>query len=465
MPSRQATLALVISGLLLLCAGIGAATASAAAPTIATTTTVSCAQPVVTLELPVTCTATVVDGTTTPGAPTMVTGEVEFGTSGTGFFSKTHQKCALVASATVGTSSCDIDYTPTLLRSGIHKIEAGYIGDGTHVESVGSFDLGVNDPTTATVECGATVAAGQATTCTVIVIDTTNQTPGTPEGAVKFSSDGPGAFSTAGTCPLKRVVADRSSCSVTYTPAQVGSGSHKVTAEYQGEATHAKSASSAAIAISDPTATTLACAPAAIVLGATPAQATTCKVSVADTASAQSVPAGEVKLTSDGAGTFSAPACALAADGSCTVTYTPTALGSGTHKIAAAYQGAAGHKASAGTATVALTQTDPTPETIIGKHPKLKGAPKTAAFSFSSDQSPVTFQCKLDKMAFKPCAAAFNTKTLKTKKVGKKLKPVFKLKKGKHTLQVQATNAKGLVDPTPAVYTWTVGKKAKKHKK
>ena len=109
----------------------------------------------------------------------------------------------------------------------------------------------------------------------------------------------------------------------------------------------------------------------------------------------------------------------------------------------------------------------PTPETTIGRHPKLKAAPTFGVFTFSSDQSPVSFECQLDTMGFKPCKSPFNTNSLKTRKVGKgkkKLLPAFKLKKGSHTLQVRAVAAGGRVDPTPAEFKWRVGRVAKKHR-
>src|SRR5437870_12023885 len=47
-------------------------------------------------------------------------------------------------------------------------------------------------------------------------------------------------------------------------------------------------------------------------------------------------------------GTFSAASCSLDASGKCTVNYTPTAVGTGTHKITGSYGGDAKHATSTG---------------------------------------------------------------------------------------------------------------------
>src|SRR5207247_4258879 len=61
-----------------------------------------------------------------------------------------------------------------------------------------------------------------------------------------------------------------------------------------------------------------------------------------------STPTGTRSRTSDGTGTFSAASCSLDATGKCTVTYTPTAVGTGTHKITGSYGGDAKHTTSTG---------------------------------------------------------------------------------------------------------------------
>ena len=87
--------------------------------------------------------------------------------------------------------------------------------------------------TTTAVNCAPNpVLAFAATTCTVSVtrVSGTNS----PSGTVTLGSTGAGAFSPAATCVLAGVGAT-TSCSVTYTPSAVGSGTHAISANYGGD--------------------------------------------------------------------------------------------------------------------------------------------------------------------------------------------------------------------------------------
>jgi hypothetical protein len=86
------------------------------------------------------------------------------------------------------------------------------------------------------------------------------------------------------------------------------------------------------------------------------------------------------------------------------------------------------------------------PETRIDSGPKKKTSKKKAKFTFSADVAGATFECKLDKGAFAPCASP---KTYKG------------LKRGKHKFSVRATAA-GETDASPATYAWKVKKKKKR---
>ncbi|MEA2347386.1 MAG: hypothetical protein QOG62_1173 [Thermoleophilaceae bacterium] len=81
------------------------------------------------------------------------------------------------------------------------------------------------------------------------------------------------------------------------------------------------------------------------------------------------------------------------------------------------------------------------PETTISKGPKKKIRTNKATFKFSSSEPGSTFQCALDKKAFKACTSP---------------KKVTKLKKGKHKFQIQAIDPVGNVDGSPAVKTFKV---------
>ena len=72
------------------------------------------------------------------------------------------------------------------------------------------------------------------------------------------------------------------------------------------------------------------------------------------------------------------------------------------------------------------------PETTITREPKDKSSKPSAKYKFISDEPGSTFECKIDKKPFKPCASP------------KK----FKVKDGKHTFLVRAIDPAGNVDPT-----------------
>jgi hypothetical protein len=80
------------------------------------------------------------------------------------------------------------------------------------------------------------------------------------------------------------------------------------------------------------------------------------------------------------------------------------------------------------------------PNGKIGKKPKKRTTNRKAKFTFSSDEAGSTFTCKLDRKPFEACASPFK----------KRVRP------SKHRFQVEAIDAAGNVDPTPASYRWKV---------
>lgn len=92
--------------------------------------------------------------------------------------------------------------------------------------------------------------------------------------------------------------------------------------------------------------------------------------------------------------------------------------------------------------TVAAPPPPPNPQTTIDSGPTGTVAVADAQFTFSADQAPVAFECKLDGAAFGPCSSPID---------------YLALTNGSHTFQVRATNTDTLaVDPSPASRTWTV---------
>jgi len=88
------------------------------------------------------------------------------------------------------------------------------------------------------------------------------------------------------------------------------------------------------------------------------------------------------------------------------------------------------------------------PETTIDKSPKKKSKSKRATFEFSSTEAGSTFSCKVDANPAVACTSPLR----------------LKLKRGKHTVSVAATDAAGNADATAATYSWKVKKKRKKPK-
>jgi trypsin len=89
----------------------------------------------------------------------------------------------------------------------------------------------------------------------------------------------------------------------------------------------------------------------------------------------------------------------------------------------------------------ALPAEDDPPQTKITKHPPKKGDKRKAKFRFTADEE-ASFECKLDKQQFKPCASPYK------KKVGRK----------GHKFQVRAIDIQGNVDPSADKFKWKVKK-------
>ena len=81
------------------------------------------------------------------------------------------------------------------------------------------------------------------------------------------------------------------------------------------------------------------------------------------------------------------------------------------------------------------------PETFIQSGPRAETDKRKVKFEFSSSEFGSTFQCKIDKKAFKPCTSPKRYKDLTL---------------GMHRFKVKATDGVGNVDPTPAKDAWKV---------
>jgi len=345
-----AVLAATVGCVLLFCS------TAAAEGTRATAVSVECASPVA-VGQPSKCTATVSDiGPPTRSVPT---GMVSFSSEPAGSFSATECELKPVSGEA---ASCSVEYTPTQVGIEPHKITAKYPGDLTHEKSTSApFLVTVTKRlTSVSVECASPVAVGQPSKCTATVSDTSPPTRSTPTGVVSFSSEPAGSFS-ATECELKPVSGEAASCSVEYTPTQVGSGEHKITAKYLGDETHEKLTSEPVSVTVTRRLTSISVVCASPVAAAQPSK---CTATVSDISPpARSVPTGNVSFGSEPVGGFSAGGeCKLKAvvgkeleASSCTVEYTPALVGPGPHKITAKYPGDEAHAPIAGEGAVVVT--------------------------------------------------------------------------------------------------------------
>ena len=317
-------------------------------PQHTTITSVSCAPPSVPVNGSTTCTATVTDTNATPSTPT---GTVSFTSNGTGSFTPA-ASCTLSGSGS--SASCVVTYTPTAINTGTHTITASYGGDSTHATSNGSASVTVTARSTSTtVSCTpASVAVNQGTSCTATVTDTAAGTATTPTGTVTFTSNGTGSFTPAASCTLSGS-GGSASCAVTYTPTTIGTGTHTITASYGGDSVHTGSSGTTSVTAGQrASSTAVSCSPSTVQIGTS----TTCAATVSDASGSGAItPQGTVTFTTNGAGTFSSTTCTLDMTGTCSVTYTPSAVGTGTHTITAAYGGDAVHTGSSGSTNVTVT--------------------------------------------------------------------------------------------------------------
>jgi hypothetical protein len=206
------------------------------------------------------------------------------------------------------------------------------------------------DSTTTAVTCSpGTVAIGQPTTCTATVTDTASSGATTPTGTVSFTSDtSGGSFSGGGSCALAAAsTAGQASCSLSYTPGQIGSGTQTITGSYAGDTTHAASSGQGAITVTLRTTTTaLACPQQRSAL-------VKCTATVSDTSPGTAItPTGTVSFTTNSFGIFSATKCTLSGSGataSCAVYYGTLAGFLGPQQtITASYGGDSTHLTSSG---------------------------------------------------------------------------------------------------------------------
>ena len=128
-----------------------------------------------------------------------------------------------------------------------------------------------------------------------------------------------------------------------------------------------------------------------------------------------------------------------------TVTHTGLTLGDHTFEVQATFRFAGVDLVEEPPASYDLTIVPPPdttdPETTIDSAPQTSTSSTTASFSFSANELDATFECSLDGAAFSGCSSPEEYTGLAV---------------GAHTFAVQATDAAGNLDPTPATHSWTI---------
>jgi hypothetical protein len=132
----------------------------------------------------------------------------------------------------------------------------------------------------------------------------------------------------------------------------------------------------------------------------------------------------------------------------CTSPFTTPALTDGAHTVDVRAVDAAGN-ADASPASRAFTVAASLPDTTITAGPSDPTNDNTPTFTFSSPALGATFACRFGTAAFAPCTSPFTAATLAD---------------GAYVFEVQATDAQGNADPTPASRSVTVDTTAPKTK-
>jgi virginiamycin B lyase len=340
--------------------GVRATTAlTVAAPP--TTTTVACTPNPVFVESETSCLATVVG----PVGATAPTGEVTFSTTGTGTF-EGGETCTL-APTQGEEAACSLTYKTTE-ETGVETITAEYGGDPTSGSSSGETELTVASVPTATATTVACtpkpVILGGEASCLATVTGLPGSA-GPPSGEVTFDSTGSGTFGSGGACTLNPGTgAEESSCSVTYKPAQIGTGKETITAEFGGGPGADPSSGTTELSVAaSPTKTTLTCSPNPVF----PDIEVSCATTVVDISASPTVPTGEVTFITDKSGTLlDGPSCTLAAEGAdragCLMHYITPNFGQ--HLITAKYGGSSTQAASTGSVSLEVLQVHKTTSTL-----------------------------------------------------------------------------------------------------
>jgi subtilisin family serine protease len=120
--------------------------------------------------------------------------------------------------------------------------------------------------------------------------------------------------------------------------------------------------------------------------------------------------------------------------------YIKSEVGEGVHTFFVRAIGPGG-KTDQTPASVTWTVDQTPPDTLIAGAPANPTTSTSAAFGINSNESPVTLQCRLDGSDWVGCSAPWS---------------ITGLTAGAHRFEARAIDDVGWIDPTPAVYEWSV---------
>jgi hypothetical protein len=311
---------------------------------VSTITAVSCSPTPLDVGTPTSCTATVTEQGLGPA--TTPTGTVDWSDPG-GVFTPT--SCTLTSNGVSGQAACKTSYVPGSGSEGSSiTIQGTYGGDIYYGGSSATYSISSTQlASTTSFGCTPSLLVNVPSTCTATVTDVPGSANIFPGSTVTWTSSNLGTFGSGGVCTLSEVTPHSSRCSVTYTPASGGEGSHLIEASYGGDVDHTGSSQSATFSAAHRSdATTLTCVPNPDAVN----QKTTCTAVVKDTTVLGSplTPGGTVSFSATGSGSFSQASCVLVS-GTCSVTYTPNPGSEGTHTLTGTYSGDVDHPTSSGT--------------------------------------------------------------------------------------------------------------------
>ena len=222
--------------------------------------------------------------------------------------------------------------------------ETNGVAQGSFIEFFNEAHAASNGPATVTLS-PASVTQAVETLRTVTAMVTNRE--GTPVPLTSVAFTVVGDVNTSGSC----VTNASGQCSFTYRGSSAP-GQDTITGCAGANGTPPCGTASTTWVL--PTVASVSCSPSSVSIG----MPTACTVTVSNVGTSAVTPTGAVSFASNEEGIFAGNPCTLAGSGgsaSCSVAYTPSAVGSGRHAITASYGGDSAHEPSSASTAVSVT--------------------------------------------------------------------------------------------------------------